>query len=125
MAVAVDNRRDVISIVEGLNRRILAIPFDAGLALEAEPTPVLPQRDCAVTPDLAVSPERIERAPGATAVLEIALRNVGTAPHGCNDIVLSLSDGLRVVETPGMTTLVSVRPCRSLRSNRTSRCASA
>jgi hypothetical protein len=66
---------------------------------EEEPTdeqPVAPAQQCLNTTDMAISPERIELAPGGEAVVNLTLRNTDTVPQGYHDVVLSLSDGLSV-----------------------------
>lgn len=54
---------------------------------------------CSEQPDMAVSPQLIELAPGGRATVEVALRNLcSDRPQGINDLVVSFSDGLSVVE---------------------------
>jgi hypothetical protein len=55
-----------------------------------------PAQQCLNTTDMAISPERIELAPGGEAVVNLTLRNTDTVPQGYHDVVLSLSDGLSV-----------------------------
>jgi hypothetical protein len=63
--------------------------------------------ECALTPDMAVSPQFIELAPGGTATVEIALRNLcNDAPYRNSDLLVSFSDGLRVIDgSSGMLNL--------------------
>jgi LPXTG-motif cell wall-anchored protein len=57
------------------------------------------ERVCELTPDMAVSPQFITLAPGGTAQVEVALRNLcNDAPYRNSDLLVSLSDGLRVVD---------------------------
>jgi hypothetical protein len=53
---------------------------------------------CRTTPDMAVSPQFIELAPGGQATVEVALRNLcDDAPTAIGDLLVSFSDGLSVV----------------------------
>jgi hypothetical protein len=66
---------------------------------------------CALTPDLAVSPQLITIAPGEQATVELAMRNLCkdalTVP---GDLVISFSDGLTVVDgTNGMRGIAAQR----------------
>ncbi len=67
------------------------------------PTPAV----CDLPPDMAVSPELIDLAPGGTAVIELAMRNLcPDAPTPSGDLLLSLSNGLSVVDhSAGMINL--------------------
>jgi hypothetical protein len=71
-----------------------------------DPTPV-PVTACAQLPDMAVSPELINLAPGGSATVEVALRNLcSDAPFNDSDLLVSLSDGLTVVDgSAGMLNL--------------------
>jgi hypothetical protein len=77
------------------------------ITIEEAPAEPLPPAVCELTPDLAVSPELINLAPGGTAVIELAMRNLcKDAPTPSSDLLLSLSDGISVIETSsGMTNL--------------------
>jgi hypothetical protein len=72
-----------------------------------EPTSPPAPAVCELTPDMAVSPELIDLAPGGTAVIELAMRNLcPDAPTPSGDLLLSLSDGLSVVDqSAGVTNL--------------------
>jgi hypothetical protein len=64
---------------------------------EGEATPAVQQ--CAQVPDMAISPERIELAAGGRTTLTVTLRNLcADAPFNSSDLLLSLSDGLSVVD---------------------------
>ncbi len=80
--------------------------FDA--MLNAPPaTPEPEPAVCELTPDMAVSPQLIELAPGGTATLEVALRNLcADLPYQDADLLVSLSDGLTVRD--GSTGLVDL-----------------
>jgi sugar lactone lactonase YvrE len=69
---------------------------------ETEPTPdAAAVQQCGQLPDMAVSPELIELAPGGTAQIEVALRNLcKDKPFSSSDVLLSLSDGLVVTDVP-------------------------
>lgn len=55
---------------------------------------------CEANPDMAVSPQFINLAPGGRATVEVAMRNLCTdAPTVPGDLLLSFSDGLSVVAT--------------------------
>jgi LPXTG-motif cell wall-anchored protein len=79
------------------------------LTVTVLPAPSTEPAVCELTPDLAVSPELIDLAPGGTAVIELAMRNLcKDVPTPSGDLLLSLSDGISVVETSsGMTNLDS------------------
>jgi hypothetical protein len=63
--------------------------------------------ECELTPDMAVSPQFINLAPGGTATVEIAMRNLcNDAPYRNSDLLVSFSDGLTVTDgSAGMVNL--------------------
>jgi hypothetical protein len=62
---------------------------------------------CQQTPDMAVSPQFIELAPGGSATVEVAMRNLcDDAPYAGSDLLVSFSDGLSV--TGGSDGLVNL-----------------
>jgi hypothetical protein len=73
--------------------------------LPEEPTPAVeptPEPSCDELPDMAVSPQFINLAPGGTATVEVALRNLcEDAPFTPFDLLVSLSDGLTVIDGSG------------------------
>jgi hypothetical protein len=78
---------------------------DAADSLDTTPPPVeenaVSARRCDQLPDMAVSPQFITLAPGGSAQVEIALRNLcNDALFGPADVLLSLSDGLSVSGIP-------------------------
>jgi hypothetical protein len=67
---------------------------------EPEPVAAPVATVCAETPDMAVSPQFIELAPGGRATVEVAMRNLcADVPTTSGDLLMSFSDGLSVVET--------------------------
>jgi hypothetical protein len=78
---------------------------DDGGEEEGGAAPVVQQ--CAQVPDMAISPEKIELAAGGRTTLTVTLRNLCTdAPFNTSDLLLSLSDGLSVVDgSAGMVNL--------------------
>jgi hypothetical protein len=79
---------------------------DGADSLDTTPPPVeeeeaATQQRCELVPDMAVSPQFITIAPGGTAQVEVALRNLcPDRSYGSADVLLSLSDGLTVVGVP-------------------------
>jgi hypothetical protein len=69
------------------------------------PTPapaVTPEPVCDLQPDIAVSPAEITLVPGGRAQIEIAMRNrCPSAVYSGADLLMSFSDGLKVVGTDG------------------------
>jgi hypothetical protein len=79
-----------------------------GGAFELLPEPPIPTAEptseprCDELPDMAVSPQFINLAPGGTATVEVALRNLcEDAPFTPFDLLVSLSDGLTVLDGSG------------------------
>ncbi len=91
--------RDVHVVGSNFDEPLVTVlpPYEAPAP---EPAVQRPLR-CELTPDVAVSPAEIRIAPGGRAQLEIAIRNLcNDRPYSAADLLLSLSDGLRVVELP-------------------------
>jgi hypothetical protein len=84
---------------------------DLDLSIEVVPyvAPEEPEAPafCDLTPDMAVSPQFIELAPGGQATVEVAMRNLcADAPTVPGDLLVSFSDGLSVVDgSEGMLNL--------------------
>ncbi len=81
------------------------LPLDNGGDDDDNPSPGTPAPSvdsCSDLPDLAVSPQFIEIAPGGRATVELSMRNLcSDAPFAPSDLLISFSDGLTVVETSG------------------------
>jgi hypothetical protein len=69
-----------------------AYPYEPADDAEA----AAPVAQCLNSTDVAVSPAEIALAPGGSAVLDVAVRNTDSVAQGYHDLVVSLSDGLRV-----------------------------
>jgi hypothetical protein len=59
---------------------------------------VTPPAECQLDPDMAITPEAISLAAGGRTTVTVTLRNLcNDRPLSGNDLLLSLSDGLRIV----------------------------